>query len=365
MKNMPESLLQSCIKVANEAPADLLSNLTRSWVNFSQERIDASQMPTEFKACLLTLTWYHSIVLGRRRFGQQGFSRKYAFNTGDLTVCANVLFEYLNVAAAARAPVPWQDLQYIFGEVMYGGHITDAWDRRTNNTYLQVYLKPELMSGLEVGPGFAVPDCSALGFEGIASYIKERLPKESPPMFGLHPNAEIGYLTAFSEDIFFTILSISGGSGGSGGGAGGGIRATLNDLLDRVPENFGMIDIEMRAEPLLLGPSGPFVIVAMQECARMNDLLNVIRNTLIELRKGLDGTLNMSEPMEDLATCLGINLVPGRNPFHKANWEKFAWPSRRTLSAWFLDLLRRVDQLASWSFSLTTPISLWLPGIFK
>ncbi|RYY36502.1 hypothetical protein EON62_01715, partial [archaeon] len=50
MKNMPESLMQSCIKVANEAPADLLSNLTRSWANFSQERVDQSRKPTEFKA---------------------------------------------------------------------------------------------------------------------------------------------------------------------------------------------------------------------------------------------------------------------------------------------------------------------------
>jgi len=28
---------------------------------------------------------------------------------------------------------------------MYGGHITDAWDRRTNNTYLMVLIKPELL----------------------------------------------------------------------------------------------------------------------------------------------------------------------------------------------------------------------------
>ncbi|CAM9857395.1 unnamed protein product, partial [Ectocarpus fasciculatus] len=40
MKNMPESLMQSCIKVANEAPADIKSNLTRAWANFNQEKID-------------------------------------------------------------------------------------------------------------------------------------------------------------------------------------------------------------------------------------------------------------------------------------------------------------------------------------
>ena len=36
--------------------------------------------------------------------------------------------------------VPWDDLRYIFGEIMYGGHITDPWDRRTNNVYLEVRL---------------------------------------------------------------------------------------------------------------------------------------------------------------------------------------------------------------------------------
>jgi dynein heavy chain, axonemal len=105
LKNMPESLMQSCIKVANEAPADLLSNLSRSWATFSQERVDACNKPTEFKACLFTLCWYHAIVLGRRRFGQQGWSRKYSFNTGDLIVCSNVLTAYIN----DNAVVPWDE----------------------------------------------------------------------------------------------------------------------------------------------------------------------------------------------------------------------------------------------------------------
>lgn len=37
-------------------------------------------------------------------------------------------------------------------------------------------------------------------------------------MFGLHPNAEIGYLTTYGETLFANILTIQGG--GSGGGAG-------------------------------------------------------------------------------------------------------------------------------------------------
>ena len=38
-------------------------------------------------------------------------------------------------------------------------------------------------------------------------------------MFGMHPNAEIGYLTAQCETLFDTILSIQGGSGKGGGSA--------------------------------------------------------------------------------------------------------------------------------------------------
>lgn len=38
--------------------------------------------------------------------------------------------------------VPWEDLRYLFGEIMYGGHITDDWDRRLCRTYLEEYMQP-------------------------------------------------------------------------------------------------------------------------------------------------------------------------------------------------------------------------------
>lgn len=52
------------VQVANEAPADIKSNLTRAWANFDQEKINSCNKPTEYKACLFSLCWFHSIVLG-------------------------------------------------------------------------------------------------------------------------------------------------------------------------------------------------------------------------------------------------------------------------------------------------------------
>lgn len=78
---------------------------------------------------------------------------------------------------------------------MYGGHITDNWDRRTNATYLKVIIKPELLQNCNLAHQFKSPDPNKADFEFYKNYIETKLPIESPGMFGLHANAEIGYLT--------------------------------------------------------------------------------------------------------------------------------------------------------------------------
>ena len=41
---------------------------------------------------------------------------------------------------------------------MYGGHITDDWDRKLCRTYLEVYMHPDqLESELLLAPGYQVP----------------------------------------------------------------------------------------------------------------------------------------------------------------------------------------------------------------
>ena len=72
----------------------------------------------------------------------------------------------------------------------------------------------------------------------------------------------------------------------------------------------------------------------------------------------------MSQSMEDMAQCLDLNMVPGRNPFHACSWERLAWASRKSLSSWFADLLLRRNQLQGWS-NLVLPYSVWLPGLIN
>ena len=62
--------------------------------------------------------------------------------------------------------VPWDDLRYLFGEIMYGGHITDDWDRHLCRTYLKEYMNQDMFdSVIYLAPGFPLPP--NLDYNGI------------------------------------------------------------------------------------------------------------------------------------------------------------------------------------------------------
>jgi len=351
--------MQACIKVANEAPADCKSNLKRAWDKFSQDRIDQSTKQKEFKTILFALCWFHAIVCGRRRFGPQGWSTAYSYNDGDLTICGQVLFLYLE----SNPEVPWQDLRYLFGEIMYGGHVTDPWDRVQLNSYLKIYITDALFHGFQLAPGFKTPDMTDLSYDDVFGYIGEAMPPESPVLFGLHPNAEIGYLETVTITVFKTVLDLSGTGGGGGGSSG--VKAVMEGLMEQLPESFVMVIVLETATPKLETGHSPYVVVAMQECGRMNALLDEMRLTLGDLDKGLKGQLNMTDVMEDMITALSINEWPGRNPFSKCTWEKNAWPSKKGLQSQYIDLLERYRCIKEWSDTMNSPLSVWIPGLFN
>uniref|UniRef100_K3WLS4 AAA+ ATPase domain-containing protein n=1 Tax=Globisporangium ultimum (strain ATCC 200006 / CBS 805.95 / DAOM BR144) TaxID=431595 RepID=K3WLS4_GLOUD len=382
LNNLPESLLQSCIKVANEAPTDLKSNLRRAWASFSLKQIEECSKPSEYQGCLFALCFFHALVLGRRRFGFQGWSRMYSFNTGDLLICSDVLRRYLENTASASSKsreLPWDDLRYIFGEIMYGGHITDHWDRITNNTYLLSIFTPEILTGKELTPGFKCPDPMAYTYTKYGNYIESELPVEAPMVYGLHSNAEVGYLLDASNELFLTIAKFQPVSSSSSGPGDNPPSATqksgskdvaralpiIESLLDQLPAEMDLQALQMRAAPLLTMDQSPYVVVALQEAARMNVLVNEIRTGLTELMKGINGTLNMTESMEDLLDALSINQVPGRNVLHLCSWERFAWWSRKSLAMWYADFLERVHFLSAWTSEFRLPYSVWISGLFN
>ena len=354
---------QASIKVSNEPPSDLKSNLRGAYALFSQETLDKSTRGPSHKPMLFALCFFHSLALGRHKFGFQGFSRSYPFNNGDLTVCAQVLNNYLE--DNPEDAVPWADIIYNFGEIMYGGHITDPYDRRITNTYLEVLLDPKVIvpgSDHVLAPNY--PPLREGTHAEFAAYIEEKLPAETPLQFGLHPNSQISLLQSQAADLFTNIVNLSGGGGGGGGG-GGSKESKASDMLthikDRLPAPFQMLDVRAKITEYT-----PYVICGLQELEKINAVLIEMDRALSELELGLAGSLNISDVMDAMIVNLSMNSVPPLWLKMCAQIGPTGTYNRKNLANWFLDLLLRVKQLKVWSDqAMALPPSIWLPGMFN
>jgi len=69
---------------------------------------------------------------------------------------------------------------------------------------------------LFLAPGFQAPP--NLDFVGFHTYIDEAMPPESPNLYGLHPNAEIGFLTTTAENLFRTVFEMQPRDAGASSG---------------------------------------------------------------------------------------------------------------------------------------------------
>merc|ERR1711998_99410 len=235
-------------------------------------------MEPRTKGILFGLCYFHSIMLERKKFGAKGFNMMYPFSIGDLVNSASVLKNYME---NAPSKVPWQDLRYLFGEIMYGGHIVNDVDRLMCMTYLDYFMVDPLLDEMDLypyadadsgGDRFNAPQTSK-SYENVLDHIDTKLLGDSPLAFGLHPNAEIGFRTDQSDTLFSTILALSpqetvAGEGGQS--SQNAAEAALQDILEMFRDQ--KFDIESIVSSI--DEMGPYQNVFVQECERLNVLLD-------------------------------------------------------------------------------------------
>ena len=152
------------------------------------------------------------------------------------------------------------------------------------------------------------------------------------------------------------------------------MKSILDEFLEKLPEEFNMMELFARAEE-----KTPYVLVALQECERMNGLTREMKRSLKEVDLGLkvrhlqsqifndnlflsiihlQGELTITADMEALQNSLFLDKVPD-------SWTRRAYPSLAGLSAWFADLLLRIRELESWVSDFNMPACIWLAGFFN
>lgn len=356
--SIPIGILNRCIKLTNEPPAGLKANLKRAWCFVPKDYVEEADSKT--KSILFGLCHFHSILMERKQFGPMGYNMKYPFSIGDLRDSITCLQNYLDNIGGSK--VPWQDLKYIFGEIMYGGHIVNDFDRLLTNEYLNFYMKDELLDEMEMYPfaddekGVSFMSPASTTFEKYIQHIDKNMGADTPIAFGLHPNAEIDFRTQQSSALFDTLIELQPKGISSGEGATSPqlvAGETANELLEKFDEKkFDVEDLIRNLDEI-----GPYQNVFIQEMDVMNVLLAEIRRSIKELQMGFMGKLTMSDSMEELMMSFYMDRVP-------ASWAKLAWPSKLSLGSWVKNFSDRLFQLEEW---MTNPSEIpkvtWLSGL--
>ena len=367
-KIFPASILQAGIKLTNEPPKGLRANLKRTYDDmteaefdyFSEKAAEAPEMQEKirpWKKLLFGLCYFHAAIQERRKFGPMGWNIRYEWNQSDiLTAMAN-----LRMYIEDQTNVPYQTLQYVIGDVNYGGRVTDYMDQRTVAAILVKYICPEAVEDDQytyTADGKYAPQPPGK-MADTKAYIDQLPLSDSPEIFGLHRNAAIAFENSETKYLLDTIISSQPRLSGTGGGLSiDEIVANLAmDLASKLPkllsdENAADSTFARDAEGTL-NSLGTFLSIEM---AKFNKMLKKVKVTLAELQRAIKGLVVMSSELDEMFTALQFNKVPPA-------WSKASYLSLQPLGSWFKDMIARIEFMDKW-ITEGPPDAFWMSAFF-
>nr|XP_041630529.1 dynein heavy chain 8, axonemal-like isoform X2 [Drosophila kikkawai] len=201
----PITLLQMSLKYTNEPPAGIRAGLKRTYTNLSQDFLDYSQSPF-YLPVIYSISFLHTVVQERRKFGPLGWNIPYEFNSSDWYASCLFVQNHLDDLEQGKG-ISWVTVRYMLGEVQYGGRVTDDYDKRLLNTFTRVWFHDALFEEtFQFFKGYKV--YSFKEQEAYLSAIDEMLNVDPPQVYGFHSNAEITYQTNTMRNILDEIMSI-------------------------------------------------------------------------------------------------------------------------------------------------------------
>jgi dynein heavy chain len=400
----PLGILQRSLKVVTEPPDGLKLNMRASYSRITDGVLESCPHPA-FRPLVYALVFLHAVVLERRKYGKLGWNVPYDFNESDFNVSRRLLALYLTKAwetagltvedsvtlddptgflSTGRAPVPWGSLRYLVGDAMYGGRVSDSFDRRVLTTYLDEYMGDFLFDSFDASQRFHF---SRAGFSyvlpawgNLESYTKavDELPLvNGPSVFGLDSNAEIQLGTEGSRRLWADCIDLqprdqpaapTAAEAADAKKAEAAASSSKDDFLvslvrelsTRIPavEDTAALRRKMTA---VSGMITPTQVVLLQELERWNNLCTTMTTSLADLQRALAGEIGMSDALEDTASALSVGRLPN-------SWRALAPQTLKPLGSWMTYFAARYKQYTAWiavaTSSPTTELPvMWLSGL--
>ena len=360
----PLGILQRSLKVVTEPPDGLRLNMRSSYAAISEATLESCDHPA-YRPLMYVLCFYHAVVQERRKYGKIGWNVRYDFNDSDIEISQQLLRLYLNSSYdwsnGDERVVPWGAIKYLIGDAMYGGRVTDDFDRRVLRTYLNEYMGDFIFDTFQtfffsqVGFDYTLPgEQGKLNTVDVYRDMVETLPLINPPgIFGLHANAEISYLNIAADDMWRNLIDLQPRivAGGGGMSREDHISATASDIQAKVPKEMDIMLIMKQ----IGSDRQPAQIVLLQELERWNKLVVVMSRGLSDLQKALVGEIGMSDALDELGAEVFNGFLP-------SIFRRLAPDTQMKLGSWMSHFTRRLDQYNDW-IDNGEPAVMWMSGL--
>ena len=367
IENFPIGILHKSFKVVTEPPDGLGPNMNRVFGSIKEEDFETDSTHDSYKPLVYVISFFHSVMQDRKKFGKIGWNVIYDFMESDFTISKRLLAMYLNKIGPDDT-IPWASLKYLIGEAMYGGRVTDDYDRRVMMTYLNEYMGDFIFDANQKfffshsdAFDYEIPELGP--FDNYLKCINEMPSTYSPEIIGLHSNAEIDYFTQASKRIWEDMIKLQTSTGSSGSKKKTDEKEAPTQtreeivlqmaemfLETKLPPKFDMLTINRKFQN-----KSPIDAVLTQEIERYNLLNDKMKETLNDLILSLKGEISMNSEIESIMLSLYNGLLP-------IQWRQLAPETQKNLLNWLEHYHKRYTQYQDWLMN-GEPKSMWLSGL--
>ncbi len=202
----PVSVLQNGIKITNEPPKGIKPNMIGSLQQLTEEKISGCKKDMEYRTLLFSVCFFHAVVQERRKFGPLGWNIRYEFNESDLETGIIVM---RNMLDEDTDDIVWEALQFITGEIVYGGRVTDDKDRRCIMEVLTTFLSDVVLEDdYKYSKSGVYTPARGLTLQGMIDKVHAMPAVDNPEIFGMNENADIAFQLQESISMIEIVLGV-------------------------------------------------------------------------------------------------------------------------------------------------------------
>jgi len=335
----PLGLLFRGKKIIYETPRGIKDNVTHLLSKLGNDEFVSSLEPTIEKQLCFHLAYFHSIVVERNHFGTIGWNSPYEFVQSDFNISYKQLRMFFS--GSRSTDIPFSALNYMIGQLNYGGHITDNWDRRTVESIMFHFFSPLVNSkAYQLSSRFTSPNYSE-NLESIVEHVSKWPHNTNGSDVFLGENAESIQARSSATTLFASLTELMPAIAHSGASANeDSIKiAIVEEILAQIPNQFNISAFKKKFDSDSFDSSMSSFI--MHELCHYNVLISVIHSSLAILQSGLKGQIIIDNEQESILKQIVANKVP-------KEWLEYSYTTAFNLKNYIKDLLKRVMFIDQW-----------------